>query len=668
MTSFAVMTVDWSSQRRSYLDNFLNYALYVVPTDPSLAISRDAIRPLIIQRFNLILPANIVEQLVRRAVKVGLLATAGNDRVSLTDKGRKEVAPIEYTLKKLAKEQVELAERFAEWSLDEIGVLFDVPKATSILLDYVETYYCSLMSLSEAGQPLRLPGIEPTPEQKVAAAFVAAMYGTEDDVFESVANMARGSMMVSALYSPALVDTTRGFRQTTLYLDTKVAFRAMGYESEAAEQSTLELLQILQRQGARIAIFDFTLREIQSVIHAVARKAQSGRLWDARPGSVDAFFYRMNASNAQIEQHSVRVEGRIAGIGVSVDSSPSYENHRFVVDEGEIEAALSAGNPNYHPEGLRHDVQLIASVVRARAGRSRNTLEESRATFITLNSLVVATARTAQYSFKEAWPLVMFESDVAALTWVKEPLAAPNLPKNQLLATSLGLTNPGKHDWGLYIGEIGKLLESDEITDNDLILLRQKYEMDRLAFVVAPGQSKDKSRRQQIRVSVEAARAAVTEQLTAPIQAEKDQVAEELRAERSEREAKSAEADRLLASILGPVWRNGALIRWGSAAALLLVAGLAVLATFVPQWEDFLERLPFGELILGAVRTIAVVAAVAGGLWGPIAKICDAARRRYILSKLQKLAVDPGRALEMGFDVLQLRRTSNGRSSSTNTE
>ena len=662
MTAFAVMTVDWSSQRRSYLDNFLNYALAVIPSDSTKAFPREAVRPSIIERFNLTLPGNIVQQLLRRGIRLGFLTAVGDAAVTLTEKGKREVSPIPYTLKKLAAEQVAVAERFVGWAVDEIGLVIESAQANAMLLDYVETYYCSLMSLarSDPSTQLSLPLIEPSPEQRVTAAFVAAMNQTDEALFDSIANMARGSMMVSALYAPSLVDTTRGFSNTTIYLDTKIVLRALGYEGEQAQQATTDLLMILKKQKARLAVFEFTLREIQSVLDAVAAKARGGRMWDSRPGSVEAYFYRTNASNAQIEQHSIRVESQIRALSVNIDPSPSYENHRFVIDEGEIERTLLAGNPNYRSTALKHDVELIAAIVRARRGRARQSLEESRATFMTLNSLVVNTARFAQRDYKEAWPLVMFENDIAALVWVKEPLAVPNLPRNQLLATSLGLTNPGKHDWNLYIAEFGRLLESGSITDDDVILLRQKYERDSLAFVGSTSGANDTDKKREIRTSIEAAREAVRQELTAPIQAEKDQLASELadahniaNAVQSRADLSRVESDRLLRAHLKRVWMQGAAINWSVRAGLLLVAVAAIAVTFIPDLELWLESLPGGDWVLWGVRLIAVVAAVTGGLWGPIAHLGTVGRERFILRNLKNLEIEPGRAEELGYAILE---------------
>lgn len=662
MAAFAVTTVDWSNQRRSYLDNFINYVLAVIPTDSPTATPRDAIRPLIIERFNLYLPANIVHQLVRRAIRLEFLSPVASGAVALTDRGKREVSPIPYALKKLEREQRIVAQRFAEWAADEVGVVIDEQQATAILLDYVETYYCSLMSLSdgEGLGALNLPLIEPTPNQKIAAAFVFAMNDSAPEIFDSIADMARGSMMVNALYAPNLVDTTRGFRGTTIYLDTKVVLRALGYEGEPAQQATTDLVGVLARQNARLAVFEFTLREIQSVLDAVAQKARGGRIWDSRPGTVESYFYRINASNAQIEQHSVRVESKILAMGMHVDPSPAFENHRFVVDEAAIERLLLQGNPNYRPTALRHDVQLISAVVRARGGRARGSLEESRATFMTLNSLVVNTARLAQREYNETWPIAMFENDIAALTWVKEPLAAPNLPKSQLYATSLGLTNPGKHDWSLYISEIGRLLDSGEITDNDLILLRQKYERDSLAFVGPSISTSDAERKVEIRASIESARAAVGQELTGPIRAENALLSEELSAAqeqsdfiRRESAANREEANRLLGELLKPVWRSGGLVDVGIRLGLLLACLAGVAVTFVPGAEQWLTTLPGGVILVVGVRIVGIAAVILGGLWGPIAHLGATARVKFIVARLKKLGVSPERAAEAGYFIVK---------------
>lgn len=662
MVSFAVTTVDWSTQKRSYLDNFVNYVLAAIPAGTATAIPRNALRALIIERFNLYLPDQIVQQLVKRSIKLGFLRQITNAAISLTDRGKQEVAPIPYTLKKLAQEQAAVAEDFALWAKDRLGLSVTPEQATTSLLDYVETYYCSLMSLADGnGATMRhLPKVEPSPTQKLAAAYVAEVASSNPDHFESIANLARGSMMVSALYSPTLVDTTRGFHKTTIYFDTKIIFRALGYEGDSVGEGTRGLLALLRRQGARLAIYEFTLKEIRSVIDGVTHRATHGSLWESRPGSVEAYFYRMSASTSVIEQHSVRVEGEIRNLGLEIDAPPTFENHQLVVDESEIEEALRSGGPFYRPAALRHDVDLIAAVVRSRGGRARGTLEDSRATFVTLNSLVVDVARRVQKQYREPWPIVMFETDVAALTWVKEPLAAPNLPRHQLLATSLGLTNPGKQDWALVVAELGRLLDTSGITDNDLVLLRQKYEMNRLAFVPAQASHSEDERRRAAVATIDTARAEVAAELTAPL---RDQLAEHkskidglqstIDADRTAAELSAASTKRLLQQLLSPVWRRGQVFKWAAITVLILAFLVLAVMTLVPDIERVLTSTLgiWGVVMIWIARIVSSGIAVVGGFWGPIRNYGECVRRYYLLGKLRKLEIQPTAAADAGFMV-----------------
>jgi hypothetical protein len=276
-----------------------------------------------------------------------------------------------------------------------------------------------------------------------------------------------------------------------------------------------------------------------------------------------------------------------------------------------------------------------------------------------MNSLLVGTARSAQRRYDEAWPLAMFESDVATLTWIKEPLAAPNLPKQQLLATSLGLMNPSKHNWSLYISEITRLLDSEAISDNDLVLLRQKYEMDRLAFVSGPSISKDVDTKRNIRVAIEEARQSVTAELTAPMRAEVQLGAEKigelehkLVAERATAEMRKAESDGLLRPLLKQLWRRASITKWLMIGGAITLLALALLATFIPGASKFIASTPLGDFGVWAVRAVAVFAALAGGVWGPVAQVGEAVRRRFIVRGLQKLNLDPGRAAEVGFSIV----------------
>jgi hypothetical protein len=209
--------------------------------------------------------------------------------------------------------------------------------------------------------------------------------------------------------------------------------------------------------------------------------------------------------------------------------------------------------------------------------------------------------------------------------------------------------NPSKHDWAMYIGEFTRLLENGDISDNDVILLRQKYEMDKLAFV--PKTADQNARKLEIRKTIEQATEAIAAELTAPVRAERDALETELAELSTKVELDGRESDRLLKALLRPRWATGAAIKWSSLILIATVSGFPLLATFVPEWMEELGRTTNGDFVIWIIRLVSVAAIVLGGFAKYFETFASWLRKKYLLRALAKLDIQPDKAALLGFSI-----------------
>ena len=519
MCGFAILTEDWHKRRRSFLDNFINFVLSVMSSQPiSTLTSQDVVKSLS-NTYGIQLPERIIHQILRRAQKFGYIERNNNSLFKISERGLDQIPTLSPKLQALAQEQVDLGDAFVLWANAEFSTAITTNEASEALLNYLETYYGSLLSSAKgSGSIGSLPPVEPTQLQKFSAAFVGWLSTNDPKRFEHVLNIAQGSMLAAALFSPSPIQLDSRFEDTTVLLDTKILLRALGYEGEETRIATLDYVNLLVKQGGRVAIFDFTLGETKSILSYNLQLQKSGRLWTARPGTVGAYYFSTNASAGQIDLEMAQLEVSLRKINIDIQTEVPLEE-LYVIDEQAIEEKILEYAPGYRRSGLAHDVRALAAVVRMRRGRARDSLERCRAVFVTVNSLVLRASKEVPDLHDQPWPVAMYEADVATLAWIKSSPSAPQLPRNMLVAVCLGVLRPSDTAWKGYVRELERLHDGKEISVNDLLLVRQKYEQDNMVFVQIGG-SHGEGSDEQIVSSIKVARAAVTADIEAPLKLE----------------------------------------------------------------------------------------------------------------------------------------------------
>ncbi len=177
---------------------------------------------------------------------------------------------------------------------------------------------------------------------------------------------------------------------------------------------------------------------------------------------------RMSAADVAIERERVSSALRVAG--VRVRAKPD-DYAKYGLDEGQLETTLQE-YVHYRNDGARRfDVDSISAVHRLREGRSPNKLEQCRYVLASGNSEIVRAAQRIQGEHHE-WPLVMTETALAALLWVRSPTGIDDLPRTLLLATAYAGMQPDPRLWVKYIEEVANLEKRGHLNPEDAMILR----------------------------------------------------------------------------------------------------------------------------------------------------------------------------------------------------
>lgn len=535
LTSLAILKANWD-EGRSYLDNFLPFIADVLCSASGPAVTAKEVRDAMESRFGVALPDGVVQTLLKKAARSGYgERTSGTFVINkqalvghnLGSQRADAIRRLEALLDKL--------ERFAK---DTYERELSREAAESALLVYLEDHASSILRAAIRGTAWAAPSALNRETDFIVSRFILSLCERDPQGFEYLGTLIKGSILASVLYLPNPAETERRFERTTLYLDTPLLLRALGYEGPEAQEATRETIELAYQLGARLAAFTDTTREIRGILSAASAAAR--RPPSFTRGGVHAHFIRLQYQSSDIELLIARLDKDIASLRVKVTDRPPASSE-LTVDEAALEALLQERLGYGSRTTLLHDLDALTAIYRLRGGAPQGAIEYCRAIFITSNNKLVDVAREFFGADETAVPVALSNHALVTLVWLKRPLASPDLPTRQVIADCYAALEPGSALWSRYLEEIEKLRQDGSISEDDFFFLRYALDAREALMDRTLGEPDNVSRSEVEQILEVAKHAVIKPALDRAVQlSEEARVAEE-RSQRAETRAATAE-------------------------------------------------------------------------------------------------------------------------------
>ncbi len=486
LASLAYINVTWQEGNASYVDNFVPFVLEALRTAPG-TLEPVTIREIVQTRFGLDFPANVIKSLIDRGVRRRRIErVTGSRAVRLAAGVAKSLPNMVAQQADCRRQQNNVVNALVGFAQDRFNLQWTADAAEEALIEYIEQHVLPLLVSSVRGirysdgdDPLQGRGY-------VVASFVADVFENQPVTFGYLDQMIKGSMLASALYVDSTGQVTRRFRNTTLYLDTPICLRALGHEGEEAREAVADLLSLAQSQGAQLACFEHSLREMRGVLRG-ARSALT-----RTPGAESAIrgvarhFRESGGTPADLDLALANLDRDLERRRIRVVSPPSH-TAALNVDEDEFEEVLQR-IVGYRDQSTRRvDLDSLTAIHRLRNGSSDSHLETCRAVLVTNNYSLVKASKAFFTSGRHEWPLAMLDNAITTLLWVKTPASAPDLPRRQIIADCYSALAPSASLWTKFVDEVDRLDERGAIDADGVAMLRYSHEAQRAVMDVTYG-------------------------------------------------------------------------------------------------------------------------------------------------------------------------------------
>lgn len=299
-----------------------------------------------------------------------------------------------------------------------------------------------------------------------------------------VSDIAKGVMIQNAVYLPNDDSIERKFSDTWLIFDTPIILSLLGYAGKEKQLPILELLDMARSSGAKIAVYDFTISEVASVLKDCADRIKNNSS-DHHGKSIE-YFIEQNYSYEEILVFIGKLDKDLQKYNIAILKKLNDPQNIFM-DELKLEKCIDNKLQYRHKSSKLKDIDALATTYNLRHGENNIYLENSKAIFITSNFPLVMAAKDYFYDNRQHIDIAMTEFYITNILWLKKPTKYPDLPMKRVIADIYSALQPNDVIWSSFITETEAMEERGEITYEDVITLKSSSHASDLIFDASQG-------------------------------------------------------------------------------------------------------------------------------------------------------------------------------------
>ena len=428
----------------------------------------------------LYIPTDIVKTLLRRAARKGLLTRRGGRYFRAKARGesgelRDRIEELEHGHQKLATH----LRKFASEHGVELGTNDDALAALTSFLD-ANHIGIVLGQAPETARRDRRPQVE-----RIVAAFVAAIVEEGGSSYAALEGVVQGLIVQNALLLRDIPSTRRHLDGLTVFFDTGVLLRALGYAGLVEQQVTVESLNLIRAAGAKLCTFERTVNEVETILRVYEHRLGSHEgVRSLYPNSLTYNFLSAKTTPSDIRQMIALLRDSLLKLGVRIRDFPIHVPE-YTENEQVLAETLRDPRRSDDSDDARvwHDVEAIAAIMTLRAGARPKQVWNAKYVFVSGSSQTVSNA-TRWY--RETYPasvepIVHFRS-VTNTAWLVRSADASRVPMHELAAVCQAVLRPSAEVWTRFVAGLGELVVSGDVSDDESIaVLASEFTHVRLA-------------------------------------------------------------------------------------------------------------------------------------------------------------------------------------------
>ena len=312
---------------------------------------------------------------------------------------------------------------------------------------------------------------------RLTARFIKEVVPFNDRLTAILQRMLEGFILQNALLLKDISATSRKFKDLRVFLDTRLVLQALGYQGEHSQVATTQMIAMLKRTGARVEVFEDTIKEIKTVLHFHQQHLGTSQGRDSlHPTPLARFLLINRYTPADVAQMIALLDQYVLQAGLPIRPAPK-RIPRYTLDEADLARRLARTDT---PEGeprVWHDVNCVAAVLTLRGSILPQDVDNAKAIFVTATGLVIKNVTEwfrqqlegehLKGKAESLLPPVAHHGALSNVAWLKLPASGQKLKLHELIALCSVVLQPTRKTWDQFKRHLRNLQASGVVSSDE---------------------------------------------------------------------------------------------------------------------------------------------------------------------------------------------------------
>ena len=309
--------------------------------------------------------------------------------------------------------------------------------------------------------------------------YIQQLKEQKDSLFNFIVSLCESTLIKSYMFNEGLKSSA--FINKTLYIDTPIIFRLLGYYGDFYEQEYKFLIQSLIEKSCKIYIFKRNYDEVLKVLRTAEKYVESVQYDMAHSSDVCNYFRSQNMRAEDVAEEIELLNSHLTKLGIELfNADVDWDDKLFVESYDNIrngiiqEYSSSSKDKRYLPEtAINIDTDSAIHIYSLRKNNNIIKLSDAPCFYISSNfGFVNAIRKYNNEYYKETISPVISDAFIGMIISGENSHKAQQVATNKVLSFCYSAYKPTRAMLSKFVELVEQEKEASRITENDYIAIR----------------------------------------------------------------------------------------------------------------------------------------------------------------------------------------------------
>ena len=483
LLSLAILKVNWETNKKDYIENFVPLIGTLLLKNNYNEISLEKVQIDFNIEYGLKIPLNPLITIFNRMTKRQYINKNYGKYYSQPNKLLE--LDISINAKKVTLAYESLVNSLSQYCKSNYNISYELKDLEEAFISFLKDY--DLEILFTSNDYSTLPEITSSKKFKyIISSFIINSYKNDSQTFSLISDISIGYALAQSILFPQLNSYSGKLTNLNFYFDTPFILNLIGLNGEHKQNSSIELVEILNREKVNMFVLQTNMDEIEWILNDCFKSLETGKFNLEKASKILRYCYKNDMNASDIEQFILRLKDLLKSYNIYFEKVPdSNYKMQYQIDENLLtDIIIETYTKNISDidmqelesrRTIQRDVKVLSGLYKLREGEKPRKIKDAHHLFITTNTALAFASRVFEQSQNQGVfyiPVCLTDVFIGTIIWLQSPMSVEKLNQKKLIADCYSAMQPSEKLIKKYLIEVNRLKNEKKISSDDYYLLR----------------------------------------------------------------------------------------------------------------------------------------------------------------------------------------------------